>query len=119
MLVARRFRLFRTRRYQTFRKGVFQTAFLKYWWVAAFILISYLIYSYSLQYKNTLQSSLQETVLKLEMKKNLALQQKEELLLKLSSFSDSEWIELVLMQKLGVVPEGKIKIHFQGKPPSK
>lgn len=113
MIITKRLRLFRSRRYQAFKKGAFQAAFLKYWWVIAIILVSYMIYSQSLQKKIWAHTQLLSTLSNLEQAKISALEEREDLLLKLDSFSDSEWIQLTLMQKLGVVPEGKVKIHFQ------
>ncbi len=106
-------RLFRSRHYQSFKKGVFQAAFLKYWWVIAITLISYMIYFQSIQKKILIHTQLLSTLSNLEQDKLNAFEEREDLLLKLDSFSDIEWIQLTLMQKLGVVPEGKIKIQFQ------
>ena len=45
--------------------------------------------------------------------KDLIAREKNDLDLKINSQSDPAWIELVLMKELGVVPEGKIKVHFK------
>lgn len=39
----------------------------------------------------------------------------EELACRLRSEQDPAWIQLLLMQELGVVPEGWIKVHFSSK----
>jgi len=57
-------------------------------------------------------ASLKETIGLLEEEKNKIINEKEELELRINSHSDQDWIEMVLMEKLGVVPEGKIKVHF-------
>lgn len=44
--------------------------------------------------------------------KNQALLLRERLLLQINSQSDPEWIELTLMQGLGLVPEGQTKAYF-------
>lgn len=36
----------------------------------------------------------------------------EDLLREIASQNDPSWIELVLMDKLGLVPEGQTKVHF-------
>lgn len=42
-----------------------------------------------------------------------ALQNKEVLTQEINSQSDPSWIELTLMKKLGLVPEGQKKIFFK------
>lgn len=49
----------------------------------------------------------------MEKGKILALQEKEQLALKIASQSDPAWIEMILMRDLGVVPEGYLKVHFK------
>ncbi len=44
--------------------------------------------------------------------KNQALLLRERLLLQINSQSDPDWIELTLMQGLGLVPEGQTKAYF-------
>jgi hypothetical protein len=51
----------------------------------------------------------------MEKEKELALIAKEDLLMRLHSQSDPNWVEMVLMKELGVVPEGKMKVHFTKK----
>jgi hypothetical protein len=48
----------------------------------------------------------------IQEQKNQALLLRERLLLQINSQSDPEWIELVLMQGLGLVPEGQTKAYF-------
>ena len=49
-----------------------------------------------------------------ELKKEhlLALNERDDLMLRLQSESDPAWIEMMLMKELGVVPEGWVKIRF-------
>lgn len=49
----------------------------------------------------------------LESERNLALELKSDLALRIQSQSDPAWVELVLMRDLGVVPEGWLKVHFE------
>ena len=42
-----------------------------------------------------------------------ALIKQEELKRAIASQGDDQWIELVLMQKLGLVPENHTKVHFR------
>ena len=48
----------------------------------------------------------------LEKKRAVLKKENEDLNLMVNSLSDPAWIELILMRDLGVVPEGKLKIHF-------
>lgn len=49
----------------------------------------------------------------MEKERYLALLEKEHLQLKIASFDDPAWIEMILMRDLGVVPEGYLKVHFK------
>lgn len=48
----------------------------------------------------------------MEKIKAIAIQEREDLQLRLHSQGDPAWIEMVLMRDLGVVPEGWIKVQF-------
>lgn len=82
---------------------------LQSWWVIAVILLSIYFYCRSLEKKNSLTAQLKTKVLSLKKERKRILEEKEDLLLRLESFGDPDWIELVLMEKLGVVPEGQTK----------
>lgn len=84
----------------------------KCWWVILFCLTCAMLYEQGrmkidLDYKkmNAQLNSLQTI-----KKEKLELQ--EELLLKINSQSDPDFVELLLMKELGVVPEGQIKFFF-------
>ncbi|MBI3211955.1 MAG: hypothetical protein HYZ47_04660 [Simkania negevensis] len=82
---------------------------LQSWWVIAVILFSIYFYCRALEKKNNLTAQLKTKVISLKKERKRILEEKEDLLLRLKSFEDPDWIELVLMEKLGVVPEGQIK----------
>jgi hypothetical protein len=48
----------------------------------------------------------------LQKERLLALNERDDLMLRLQSESDPAWIEMMLMKELGVVPEGWVKIRF-------
>ncbi|MGE0831966.1 MAG: hypothetical protein AB7N99_04835 [Simkaniaceae bacterium] len=56
---------------------------------------------------------LEEKVQSLEKAYSEAALEKEALLLRIESQQDLEWMELVLKEKLGVVPEGQTKVVFK------
>ncbi len=87
--------------------------FLKNWWVIAFILMACAIYIQAIHKKNRLVAALQQKVDTLTLAKKEAEEAKEELLLRMQSKEDPEWIELALKEKLGVAAEGELKVVFE------
>ncbi len=84
------------------------------WWVFLFCFFVGLVYLHALKNRN---AALQEMAYRFsEMKKEqmLALQEQEDLQMRIASQHDPAWIEMVLMREIGVVPEGWIKVHFKG-----
>lgn len=74
---------------------------------------SYLLYFQSIQKKNVALVELQTKLEKLEQQKVKALSLQDNLQAKLASLYEPEFIKLTLMEKLGVVPDGQIKVHFR------
>ena len=72
-----------------------------------------MFYSHCLQKKNLDYSELKSRFLELQREKEVALRQREDLLLQINSQSDPAWIQLMLMKGLGVVPEGHVKVYFK------
>lgn len=95
------------------RSRLFKELVVKSWWTILFLLISLFAYDEAtkrrVREEQTLQSKLQNLLL--ANQEALALQ--EELKREIASEQDSCWIELVLMEKLGLVPEGQTKVHFK------
>ncbi len=94
--------------------GSGRTSFwLKTWWVFSFCALVGFLYFQAIKEK---QGALRELTFRLqEMEKErfLALQEKDDLRLRISSQTDLSWIEMILMRDLGVVPEGYLKVHFK------
>ena len=74
--------------------------------------ISYLVYNQAIERKCTLLRDLQAKKSSLADEKVQLVERRRELLLELASCDDPAWVELSLMRKLGVVPEGQVKVHF-------
>jgi hypothetical protein len=85
------------------------------WWVILFLLLGVIGYNQAIKKKKHEIASLEYRIHEVEKAKKNALAQKEDLLLKLHSENDPDWMELVLMRELGVVPEGFLKVHFSAK----
>ena len=86
---------------------------LRNWWVIAFILMAGAIYIQAIHKKNRLVATLQERVDALSRSKMDAMEKKEELILRINSQNDPDFVELVLKEKLGVTAEGELKVVFQ------
>lgn len=71
------------------------------------------VYAQAIHKKNRLEQKLQGKVEALKVAKKEGEEQKEELLLRLQSQEDPEWVELVLKEKLGVKGEGELKVVFE------
>jgi len=92
---------------------VFSHILFKNWWVIVLILMACGLFFQSMHKKNHLIIQLQEKAKKLNLSILLAQQEREELMLKMQSQNDPEWLTLVLKDKLGVVPEKQIKVIFE------
>ncbi|MCB1081181.1 MAG: hypothetical protein KDK69_05100 [Chlamydiia bacterium] len=86
---------------------------LRNWWVLVFVLMVWALYLQAIHKKNHLVVKLEEKVQSLEKAYSEAALEKEALLLRIESQQDLEWMELVLKEKLGVVPEGQTKVVFK------
>ncbi len=78
-----------------------------------FIVMSLTLFSRAMHKKAESCILLQEKIEGLESLKNSFLEEKGDLLLQLNSRNDKDWIEMVLKKRLGVVPEGQMKVYFK------
>lgn len=93
-------------------KLVNKSFFLRYGWFLVIVFIVVVTYLRADIKKNRQIDDVAKRLDFLKSEKQRVLADRENLLLKLNSQSDPAWVELVLMQELGVVPEGKLKVHF-------
>jgi len=84
-----------------------------WWWAAAFSLTVGVIYGHGIQSRNIELHEAAGRLSAVESQTVAAMEEKENLALRLSSQSDPAWIELVLLRQMGVVPEGFLKVHFK------
>ena len=96
----------------TGRSRLFEEIILKSWWMILFFLICFLAYDQAAKRRECEEQKLRQKLQQLTMAKQEALSLQEELKREIASQEDESSIELVLMQKLGLVPEGLIKVHF-------
>lgn len=82
------------------------------WWVLLFCSLNIFVFAHAIHGKKKEVQTILERIDSLEFEKDQSLGTREELQLRISSQNDPAWIEMVLMQELGVVPEGFMKVHF-------
>ncbi len=83
------------------------------WWVVLFCLITTLVYLHFWKEKKRAVRLLATRLEQMEGEREMTLQRKEDLSLRIASQDDPAWIEMILMRDLGVVPEGFLKVHFK------
>ena len=84
----------------------------RYWWVFLFLLVVFVGYTHAIKKKEKQIQEIQTRIEYLQDEKDYLSAQNDDLMLKLNSQSDPAWIEQVLMQEIGLVPEGQMKVHF-------
>jgi len=95
------------------RRGVFFYLLSQAWWPALFVLICTLVYFHAMRRKESELKALEVKWQDLQKEKQLILEKKEDLMLQIQSQSDPSWVELTLMRKLGLIPEGQSKVYFE------
>lgn len=83
------------------------------WWMWLFLAIIYLLFEQGMEGRRAAQEEITSRLEHLEKEKQVALEEQEELLFQLKSEGDPAYVELVLMRRLGLVPEGQTKVYFQ------
>jgi len=83
------------------------------WWVIAFVCVAGALYWQGIREKESVYKDLVRRIGIVKEDLRIASLEKEELLRQIQSQSDPEWIELVLMKRLGLVPEGQTKVYFE------
>lgn len=87
--------------------------FLASWgWVVGFVGLCLGSYAHASKRKGEATFELMEKIQELKGQRQKVLLEKSELELQINSQSDPLWVEMTLMKGLGLVPEGKKKIHF-------
>ncbi len=94
------------------RSKIFEVVFIRFWWVFLFFLLSFIGYDQAILKKNKDIHTFKTKLTALEKIKQQKKAENENLNQIINSENDPAWIEQVLMRDLGVVPEGKLKVHF-------
>lgn len=87
--------------------------FHRYGWITLFGVVCFAFYSHAMHKKSQVCLELRSKILDLESLKISVKSEQEHLAMQIQSQNDPEWIEMVLKQRLGVVPEGQMKVYFK------
>ncbi|HSX12781.1 MAG TPA: hypothetical protein VLF61_04745 [Rhabdochlamydiaceae bacterium] len=99
---------------QILSKNRFFSNFLRRWgWVFLFTFLCWGLYAKGMQKKKEIFLQLDTKIKQMELQRLTAMQKREDLRLQIESQTDPAWIEMLLKKKLGVVPEGQIKVYFE------
>lgn len=97
----------KTKRALWIEEKVFQ-----FWWVAAFAWICFCIYEQGQKSAWNEYLLLEQKYDRLLREKEIALTERENKIREINSQSDPDFVELVLMKGLGLVPEGQKKVFI-------
>jgi hypothetical protein len=90
-----------------------EKAVIRSWWVVLFSLLCFMVYEQAVNKRDQDYKKLSGQFADLQYEKEKALKKQDELLLQVNSESDPAWVELVLMQGLGLAPEDQTKVFFE------
>jgi hypothetical protein len=97
---------------KTWKTRAKNTFIRRSWWMFLFLALCYLLYSQGMHKKKQVLAEIRQRLQGLEAEKQFAVQEHEDLLLRINSQSDPAWIQMTLMKGLGLVPEGQLKVYF-------
>lgn len=85
---------------------------LKSWWVVTFGLFCAILYEHGLYKRELYYQQLNLQMENLKKEKQFALEKNDELQRLVHSQEDSQWVELILREKLGLIADGEQKVVF-------
>lgn len=94
------------------RKVTFQE-FCHSWWVILILILIGMLYVKTHQLKKEKILYLTNCLIQLETDKMVASLEKQRLLSDIQSLEDPDYVEMLLIQKMGVVPEDTVKVRFK------
>jgi hypothetical protein len=97
------------------KNKLIELLFIRSWWLILFVLFSFVSYEQSIKRTDKEAFNYKKHLVALEQEKIKQQKENEDLSLMVNSLSDPAWIEMILIRDLGVVPEGKLKVHFTSK----
>ncbi len=97
----------------SFLASVLEEVFIRSWWVVFFILLCCIGYEQGLKKLHVDYRKLNHQYRELKAEYQKVFEEQKYLEAMLYSFSDPDWIELVLRKELGLVPENQTKFYFR------
>ena len=88
-------------------------ALRKNWWMVTFLSLCALFFWQNSRKTHYVAEDLELRYATIMEQKRLVAMEREDLLLQIQSQNDPKWVELVLMRKLGLIPEGQTKVYFE------
>lgn len=85
---------------------------MRSWWLILFALLCFGLYEQGVRSKEHDYNILKKQLTELADEHASLLHEQEQLQLQVGSQSDPDWIELILMRGLGLVPENQTKVFF-------
>jgi len=82
-------------------------------WTLFFAVFCGAVHVHAMDRKTKACEELASKIKELEQVRQSALEEREDLALQINSQNDESWIEMVLKKRLGVVPEGQMKVYFK------
>ena len=95
------------------RKAQLLRLVLDSWWMAIVLFVVATLYLQGVHKKERVITRLQGQLECVESQRSEIAKKRTRLLHEIAAQSDPEWVEMVLMRKLGVVPEGQAKVCFK------
>lgn len=83
------------------------------WWMITFLCLVALFFWQNSRKTYFIAADLQDRLANILEEKRLVMVERDDLLLQIQSQCDPEWVELVLMRRLGLIPEGQTKVYFE------
>ena len=86
--------------------------FIQSWWLILFIICCYVFYERGISRHADDFNKLQRQYSHLQKEKAFVSVHRENLMLQINSQSDPEWVEMTLINGLGLVKEDQVKVLF-------
>jgi hypothetical protein len=85
----------------------------KNWWMVTFFCLVGLFFWQNSRKTYFVAADLQERLADIMEQQRLVALERDDLLLQIQSQKDPKWVELILMRRLGLIPEGQTKVYFE------
>jgi hypothetical protein len=83
------------------------------WWMVTFLCLVGLFFWQNSRKTYFVAADLEDRLAEILDQKRTVVMERDDLLLQIQSQNDPLWVELVLMRRLGLIPEGQTKVYFE------